>query len=130
VLFLVASGFVMAQTVTAEWAQAADGKPVIKFTNKNADAQSVQYTVKGDKPGSIDIPANTEVILPYTLKNPNQPIDPPVVKPVAKPKALPKGATSAPVGGAPAPAAGGKAAAPAPAPAAGGKAAAPAPAKK
>jgi hypothetical protein len=103
VLFLVACGFVMAQSVTAEWAQ-ADGKPAIKFTNKNDGALTVQYTVKGDKAGSIDIPAQTEVTLPYTGKNANQPIDPPVTKPAAKPKALPKEAKSVPL------AAGGKAA--------------------
>ena len=94
VLFLVASVFVTAQTVTAEWAQ-VNGKPNIKFTNKNTDAFTVQYTVAGDKAASIDIPGNTVVSLPYEGKNSNAKIDPPVAKPTAKPKALPKGATSA-----------------------------------
>lgn len=99
VLFFVASVFVMAQSVTAEWAQ-VDGKPNIKFTNKGAEAMTVQYTIKGDKAASIDIPANTQVTLPYAGKNANAAIDPPVTKPAAKPKPLPKEATSTPLGGA------------------------------
>ncbi|MDR2518625.1 MAG: hypothetical protein LBD13_04335 [Spirochaetaceae bacterium] len=122
VLFFAASVFVTAQTVTAEWAQ-VDGKPNIKFINKNPDAMTVQYAVKGEKPASIDIPANSQVTLPYAGKTPNAPIDPPIAKQVAKPKALPKGAVSEPLGGAAAPA-------PAPAPAPAAAKPAPAPAKK
>jgi hypothetical protein len=109
VLFLIASGFVMAQSVTVEWAK-VDGKDKVRFTNPLDKPQTIQYTITGEKAASIDVPEKAVVDLVYTGKNVNAKIDVAKVSVAAKPKALPKDAVSTPLSG--------TAAAPAAAPAA------------
>ncbi|MDR0636086.1 MAG: hypothetical protein LBF87_03310 [Treponema sp.] len=109
VLFFVACGFVMAQAAvpagtgavtsgncTIEWVQVS-GKANVRLTNNTDKAQTVQYTIAGKEPTTIDVPAKTVVTIPYTGASANGKFAIAKVSVVAKPKALPAGATSAAV---------------------------------
>jgi hypothetical protein len=98
-VFLVASGFVMAQAAvtnnncTIEWVT-VDGKASVRITNSNDKAQTVQYTIAGKEPSAVDVPAQTAVTIPYAGASANGAFAIAKVALAAKPKALPKGATS------------------------------------
>jgi hypothetical protein len=107
VLLFVACGFVMAQAAvpagtgsvtsgncTIEWVQVS-GKANVRLTNNTDKAQTVQYTIAGKEPTTVDVPAKTVVTIPYTGANTNGAFAIAKVSVVAKPKALPTGATSA-----------------------------------